>query len=76
MSEFFDTQTLTCPGCKKQFTSCEGPLCSCEEDARDVLEEMQREREREDDEQEFDDALKAMAGEAITLVGIERLKEN
>jgi hypothetical protein len=70
MSEFFDTQTLTCPGCKQKFTSCEGPLCSCEEDARDVLEEMQR------DEQEFDDALKAMAGrEAMTLVGIERLKE-
>ena len=42
MSEFFATRTLQCPGCKKFFTECEGPLCSCEEDARDVLEEMKR----------------------------------
>lgn len=43
MSEFFATRTLQCPGCKKFFTECEGPLCSCEEDARDMLDEMRRE---------------------------------
>ena len=43
MSEFFDTQTLQCPGCKKLFTACEGPLCSCEEDMQDMLAEMRRE---------------------------------
>ena len=51
MSEFFATRTLQCPCCKKFFTECEGPLCSCEEDTRDMLEEMQREL---DDEEAFD----------------------
>jgi len=50
MSEFEESRTLTCPCCKERFTECEGPLCSCEEDAWDVLEEMRREREAFDDE--------------------------
>jgi len=45
MSEFHEARILRCPGCGKQFASCEGPLCSCEEDARDVLDEMSREEE-------------------------------
>ena len=53
MSEFFATRTLQCPGCKKFFTECEGPLCSCEEDARDVLEEMKR---LDDEEEAFDNS--------------------
>ena len=45
MSEFEESRTLTCPCCKKRFAECEGPLCSCEEDARDVLAEMEMQRE-------------------------------
>ena len=45
MSEFEESRTLTCPCCKKRFAECEGPLCSCEEDARDMLDEMREARE-------------------------------
>ena len=51
MSEFEESRTLTCPCCKKRFAECEGPLCSCEEDAWDMLEEMKRE---EDEAEAFD----------------------
>ena len=45
MSEFEESRTLTCPCCKKRFAECEGPLCSCEEDAWDELQEMREARE-------------------------------
>ena len=45
MSEFNEARILKCPGCGKQFASCEGPLCSCEEDYHDMLAEMKREEE-------------------------------
>lgn len=47
---------LQCPGCKKLFDASEGPLCSCEEDARDVMEEMnisRRELELEEKEEKW-----------------------
>ena len=40
MTDFENGELAQCPGCKKLFAVSEGPLCSCEEDARDVMEEM------------------------------------
>ena len=56
MSEFFDAHICKCPGCGRRFASCEGPLCSCMEDAEDILAEMRMARE-EDEREEIHESM-------------------
>jgi len=41
MTEYENGDLAVCPYCKKLFSRADGPLCSCEEDAQDVMEEME-----------------------------------